>query len=79
MVMSPDSQCIRLCHSRATPPQVPPRQRLLTLASRQGLAFSGTSISQPVSVVPSSIALATRCGAAHMIWQATIAAARAAQ
>ena len=39
---------------------------LLTFASRTGLAFSGSSISQPVSVVPSSVALATRCGAAHI-------------
>jgi hypothetical protein len=39
------------------------------------LACSGINISQPVSVVPNSVALATRSGAAHIIWHATIAAA----
>ena len=34
------------------------------------------SISQPVSVVPNSVALATRSGAAHIIWHATIAASK---
>ncbi len=47
----------------------------LTLARRTGLACSGINISQPVSVVPNSVALATRSGAAHIIWHATIAAA----